>query len=153
VDVDGLCFSPSDYTILVDVPQHHQPPGMTGLDDFKTRQVPIDDRRYGWSEHRVLMITHSRYSLPPVSCNSKFSTKVHTILTDAKQRSVYGKSTNDRVCDPLRSPVVSLSSCQSAVNVNVVSFTLNTSFHIMLRGTLNLAVLFPGSSLTVEYPQ
>jgi hypothetical protein len=47
--VDGLCLSPSNYTIPVDVPQHHQPPGMTGLDDFETRQVPIDDGRYRWT--------------------------------------------------------------------------------------------------------
>jgi hypothetical protein len=83
------------------------------------------------------------------------------MLIDVRQRSIYDKSMNDQVRDALHSLIIRLPSHQYAVSINVVSFTLNTSLHIMsclicndiLRGTLSLAVLFRGSFLPAEYPQ
>ncbi|GAB7351193.1 hypothetical protein MBLNU459_g1635t2 [Dothideomycetes sp. NU459] len=79
LDVDGLCFNPSDYTGPVNASQYPQPPSMAGMDFFTNRTAPIDDGNYGWSAE----LGADEYPLE-IQCSSCFFEMTEQIWANMK---------------------------------------------------------------------
>jgi hypothetical protein len=92
LDVNNLCFNPSDYTGPVNASQYPQPPGMAATDFFANRAATIDDGNYGWSAE----LGADEYPLE-IQCSSCFlyvdnSHEVTRLADLTRQRFIYGKT-------------------------------------------------------------